>query len=116
MSTGKLGKKIKKLFFGTIKSVKAKDAATDEQLIFPEESFHMPEFKDAFNCAHSNFFSYDVKVPALFVRSFDNAFCFTNREEVFSKKKQVILEYTAQKKNPRIGEIKSIFNKSKKRK
>ncbi|MDP9076206.1 MAG: glycosyltransferase family 61 protein [Bacteroidota bacterium] len=109
-------KKIKNLFFGTIKPVKAKDEATDEQIIFPEGKFHMPEFKDAFNCSHIGFSGYDINTPPLYVRSFNNAFCFTNREEVFSENKQVILEFTTQKKNPRIGESKLIFRRSKKRK
>jgi hypothetical protein len=108
-------KKLKNIRFGTIKAINAADNAIDEQLIFPAETFLMPAVKDIFGQPHNDFVNHKAAMPSFYVRCFNNAFCFTNREEVFSEKKDVIVEYTSQKTNPRIGESKKIFYRSKKR-
>ena len=86
--------------------VKASEVANSEELIFPSEKFVMPELKDVFGIAHKNFSSYEVVMPAFYVRKFNNAYCYTNREEVFSEEQEVILEYTSQKENPFLGRCK----------
>jgi hypothetical protein len=39
------------------------------------------------------------------VREFKNAFCFTDREEVFTENCEVVLEQTSQKINPLLNNI-----------
>jgi hypothetical protein len=109
-------KKLKNIRFGTIKPTTAAAEATEEQLIFPAKTFFMPAINDVFGRPHSSFMDHEAAMPSFYVRSFKNAFCFTNREEIYSFKKNVIIEYTTQKVNPKIGESKKVFYKTKKRK
>jgi hypothetical protein len=109
-------KKLKQKRFGTSKAVYASGKAVDEHLIFPSERFFMPAINDVFGKPHSSFMKHEAAIPALYVRSFKNAFCFTDREEIYSAKKDVIFEYTTQKINPKIGESKKIFYRTKKTK
>ena len=100
---------LNKCLYGSIKGVKASQVANCEQLMFTEEKFRMPELKDVFGDKHKNFYGYEVKIPPFYVRVFNNAYCFTNREEVFTSAKEVIAEYTAQKVNLFIGKSKKIL-------
>ncbi|MFD0767260.1 glycosyltransferase family 61 protein [Mucilaginibacter lutimaris] len=109
-------KKLKNKRFGVVKPTHAATEATDEQLIFPAETFLMPAIKDIFGQPHSSFMDRKASIPPFYVRSFKNAFCFTNSEEVYSSEKNVIVEHTSQKANPKIGESKKVFYRTKKRK
>jgi len=102
--------------FGTTKATTVAAEATDEQLIFPSEEFFMPAINDIFGQPHSSFMDHKAIMPSFYVRCFKNALCFTNQEEIYSSKKDVIVEYTTQKVNPKIGESKKIFYRTKKRK
>jgi len=96
--------------YGYVNGVSTSKAAFEEQLIFPEDKFVMPEMKDVFGQTHKNFHAYEATIPPFYVRSFKNAFCFTNREEIFSLERSVVLEYTSQKNNPFIGVNRKIFH------
>jgi len=100
---------LNRFLYGSFNGVKASQAANYEQLIFSEEKFRMPELKDIFGDNHKNFNEYGVTIPPFYVRVFNNAYCFTDREEVFTSSKEVITEYTAQKINPFIGKSKKIL-------
>jgi capsular polysaccharide biosynthesis protein len=102
--------------FGTTKATTAANEAIEEELIFPGETFFMPAINDIFGQPHSSFMKHEAEIPSFYVRSFKNALCFTNQEEIYSAKKDVIIEYTTQKVNPKIGESKKIFYRTKKRK
>lgn len=102
--------------FGTTKATTSAAEAAEEQLIFPAEEFFMPAINDVFGQPHSSFMDHKAAIPAFYVRSFKNALCFTNQEEIYSSKKDVIVEYTTQKINPKIGQSKKIFYRTKKRK
>ena len=107
-------KKLKNMRFGTTKATTATAEAIDEQLIFPSEEFFMPAINDIFGQPHSSFMDHKATMPSFYVRCFKNALCFTNQEEIYSSKKDVIVEYTTQKINPKIGESKKIFYRTKK--
>ncbi|MES2268716.1 MAG: glycosyltransferase family 61 protein [Bacteroidota bacterium] len=109
-------KKIKNMRFGNIKATHAADEATEEQLIFAAERFFMPAINDIFGQPHNSFMAREATLPSFYVRRFKNAFCFTHSEEVYSTKKDVIVEHTSQKANPKIGESKKVFYRTKKRK
>lgn len=103
----KMLSKIKRLIIKILKKavigVDAKEFCLKEELIFPQEKFVMPEFKDVFGKSHENFAGYGTNIAPFFVRSFKNGICRTNREEVFVSYDKVISEYTSQKVNPVIG-------------
>lgn len=88
----------------SIKGVSAKNTCAWEKLIYPSETFKMPEMKDIFGKRHKHFEGYECKIPPFYVRGFKNGICYTNREEVFTSPGEVIEEYTTQKKNPQIGQ------------
>ena len=108
-------KRIRDLFFGNIKPVSIKGQFNKEQLIFRSDKFCMPQHLDIFNTKHANFGEYEIEMPAFYVRSYSNAWCFTNREEILNANKEVIVEYTSQKKNPLIGASKVLFARKKRK-
>jgi capsular polysaccharide biosynthesis protein len=63
----------------------------------------MPELKDVFGQIHKFFESYSVRIPAFEVYELPAACLFTDREEIYSADKDLILDYTTQKENPIIG-------------
>ncbi|MDR2745644.1 MAG: glycosyltransferase family 61 protein [Desulfovibrio sp.] len=65
----------------------------------------MPKYRDMFGCEHENIYEVSAKIPDMYVYEFDNAFCFTDREEIFTKNYEVILEHTSQKNNPLLNNI-----------
>lgn len=104
------------LLFGKFAGVSASKVCISEEQIFPEENFVMPKQKDVFGEEYKDYYSYKTKISPFYVRSFKNAYCFTDREEVFLSENKVILEYTSQKENPLAGTNRKIlFNKKTKK-
>lgn len=116
LKLGRIYNQLLILRYGKFKEVDASSVASSEKLIFPEEKFIMPELKDVFGRSHKYFKAYEETIPPLYVRTFKDAYCITNREEVISSEGNVISEYTSQKVNKLIGENKGIFEKSNLRK
>jgi hypothetical protein len=85
----------------------------EEELIYHEIDFYMPEKLDIFGQKHKHFSAYTCSVPSLHVRSIANAKCVVGNEEVFTSDNEVIAEYTTQKINPWIGRNKNILSKPK---
>lgn len=86
-----------------IVGVNVKEFCCKEELIFPQEQFVIPEFKDVFGQKNKYLAGYQATIPPFYVRGFKNGICRTDREEVFVSYNQVISEYTSQKINPVIG-------------
>ncbi len=84
-----------------------------QKVIFNNELFRMPLMKDVFGNEHEYFNSYETEIPSFKVSIFYNAYCFVDKEEIFTKNKEVIADYTTQKKNPWIGLPKSNIFKRK---
>jgi Glycosyltransferase 61 len=102
----------KKLLISQIQGVSINDIEMmEEELIFPEATFNLPERLDIFGQRHNHFSSYACTIPPFYVRSIKNAKCVIGKEEVFTCNNEVIIEYTAQKANPYIGENRKKLNK-----
>jgi len=112
----KLGRMLNQILiikYGKFKGIAAEKAAAGEKLIFSGERFLLPEIRDVFGKKHQDFGACVEAIPPFYVRTFKNAFCLTNREEVISSDKRVISEYTSQKINSLIGENMGILQKAK---
>ena len=105
--------KILIIFFGRIKKGNIKDIDFEEDTIFEKDQFFMPELIDVFGNKENIFPSYVTDIPQLKVRQFNRFYCFSNREEIYNSEKELIYEYTAQKKNPMLGKSKFSFYKKK---
>lgn len=97
------------IFYGKIKVGKIELAEFEENIIYEEDKFIMPELVDIFGDEKNTFSGYEANIPSLKVRQFNNFYCFSNREEIYNSKKELIDEYTAQKKNPVFGKSKFPF-------
>lgn len=75
----------------------------DEDLIFPETAFSLPDQLDVLSKKHHHLFGYTSTVPSFYVRRIRNAKCIVGREEIFTDDDLVISEYTSQKVNSYIG-------------
>jgi len=94
--------------------VNSSDVCQEQKVIFNNELFRMPLMKDVFGKEHEYFNSYETEIPSIKVSIFNNAYCFVDKEEIFTKNMEVIADYTTQKKNPWIGQPKtSIFKRKK---
>jgi hypothetical protein len=85
--------------------ISVEDIPHKKYLIFPSESFIMPKYKDIFGSVYENIYEVNTKIPDMYVHEFNNAFCFTHREEIFTENCEVILEQTSQKINPLLNTI-----------
>jgi hypothetical protein len=101
--------KILIIFLGKIKEGNIEDVKFSENIIYEKETFVMPDIIDIFGNKENIFTGYEANIPPLKVRQFDNFYCFSNREEIYNSKKELIQEYTAQKKNPVLGKSKVSF-------
>lgn len=98
---------------GTFSGISVSEVDRIEEMIFPAEKFLMPEVRDVFGNHHPNFHAYEVFIRPFCVRSFKNAYCLVDREEVFSSQREVIIEYTSQKSNPLIGTPRTVLHRRK---
>jgi hypothetical protein len=71
-----------------------------KHLVFHNEIFSMPELKDIFGNKHYYFNEYKAQTPDFYILELHNAFLKTGREEVWTSKKELILDHTTQKQNP----------------
>ncbi len=99
----------KKIRFGIFKSVNSIEASDYNVVLYPPIEFFMPEMLDVFGQRHLNFFSYSVLIPEMGVKVFKNAYCFTDKEEVFDSKFRYIEDLTTQEKNPLFYATKDII-------
>ena len=103
---------IKGLIIPKIRGVKACDVRLLEtQTIFPEEIFKLPERLDIFGQSHFHFSGYSRAIHKFCVSSLKNGKCIMGREEIFTGNDEVIVEYSAQKRNPWVGGDKRKLNK-----
>jgi hypothetical protein len=105
--------KISSIFYGKIKKVNLNELFFEEDIMYEEDIFDMPELKDVFGNNHQIFSGYHAKIPSLKVRQLNNSYCITNREEIYTSQKNVISEFTSQNKNPMVGKSKIYFTKFK---
>jgi capsular polysaccharide biosynthesis protein len=71
----------------------------DEDLVFPEATFSLPDQLDVLKERHQHLLGYTCQIPPFYVRSIKNAKCIVGREEIFTDDDHVITEYTSQKVN-----------------
>jgi hypothetical protein len=103
--------KLSCILFGSIGVVKLSDIKCEENSVFVSEDFNLPDLKDSFGFINKDFNGYSFTIPPLKVRLFNNFYCFTNKEEIYNEKKEVVEEYTSQKRNPMYRKSKYIFYK-----
>lgn len=106
----------RKIRFGTFETVSSFQVCDHKLVLFPPNDFFMPETLDVFGQKHFNFFNYSVSMPEFDVKVFKNAYCFTDKEEVFDSKFRLIVDLTTQEQNPLIGATKDLILKSEVRK
>lgn len=96
------------LFFPLInrrKCIKSGEIAQSDN-IFPSQSFHCNggeenySFADIFGHYHSFFRPYTTFTQDFIVDVLPNGICFTDKELIFTHKKQALLEYTSFKQHP----------------
>jgi hypothetical protein len=103
---------VENLTSSRIKGVSINDLEMlEEELIYSDTDFHMPEKLDIFGRKNQHFAAYICAIPAFYVRSITNAKCVVGNEEVFTSDDEVIAEYTTQKINPWIGKNKNHLSK-----
>lgn len=102
---------INNVFYGNFKGINSSEICSSEIIIYDEEKFAMGEMKDVFGNSYPHFFEYESVVPAFKVKIFRNAYCFTNREEVFDSRKNCIIDVTTQEINPFNKTSKKFFKK-----
>jgi len=73
------------------------------EIVTNTEEFVMPGMSDIFGNMHSLFSGYEVIIPGFYIYTIAEGRCHVGREEVFTRRNQVIEEITSQKKNPCIG-------------
>ncbi len=105
---------VENLTSSRIKGVSINDLEMiEEELIYPETDFYLPEKLDIFGRKNKHFSAYTCAIPSFHVRSIANAKCVVGNEEVFTSDDEVISEYTTQKINPWIGRNKNKLSKPK---
>jgi hypothetical protein len=105
-----------KIFYGNFHGINSSEICTSEIIIYDEEKFEMDEMKDVFGNSHPYFFEYKSVIPPFYVKIFRNAYCFTNREEIFDSRERCVIDVTSQEINPFYKTSKKYFKKSKIRK
>lgn len=98
-----------KNYYGKFGGIAAASTCIEDKLIFPSSNFKMPLLLDIFGNNYVHFNSYETKIPSFNVRIFKKAYCFYDLENIFTKNKEVIREYTSQHKNPFIGKSRVIL-------
>ncbi len=102
----------RRLFLPKIKGISIDDTEIlEEELIFPQQVFEMPEKLDIFGQKHPLFTGYTRVIPPFFVRSIKKAKCVVGKEEIFTSNNKVIVEHTSQKVNPWLGSYNRRLNK-----
>ncbi len=92
------------LFTPEIEGISINDVKfSQEELVFPEEKFELPERLDIFGQNHDYFSAYTITIPPFYVRSINDAKCVVGREEIFTNNDEVIIEQSPLKVNPWVG-------------
>jgi capsular polysaccharide biosynthesis protein len=105
----------RRLFVPKIKGISINEVRfLNEELIFPQEIFELPEQLDIFGQKHDLFAAYTCVIPPFFVRSIKKAKCIVGKEEIFTSNNRVVVEQTSQKVNPWLGSYNRILKKPQK--
>jgi capsular polysaccharide biosynthesis protein len=100
MMFNKIKKTVKNLLIPKNNGISVSDVPLmEEELIFPKETFNLPENLDVCGERHHHFSGYTCDLPPFYVRSIKDGKCVVGKEEISTSDNRVIVEYTTQKVN-----------------